>query len=170
MIAARQAERLVAPPPPALKPGSREAEVFEPPLHLRPGQGWPKWRMAVRIPSVVSRARSMPRVQRPVPTSCRPRPLAPGIDIGEHLLDEREVSSQPCQSAQMKPMAASPAGTTSCSVQVGVGPTILSRGKPTWAASFRAVAVKTPLLRKMTQPGWATLTRSQVAFWSSPGV
>ena len=24
-------------------------------------------------------------------------------------------------------------------------------------------------LRRMTQSGWATLTRSQVAFWSSPG-
>ena len=69
----------------------------------------------------------------------------------------------------MKPMAASPAGTISCSAQVGIGPTILSRGKPTWAASFRAVRVMTPPLRRMTQSGWATLTRSQVAFWSSPG-
>ena len=75
----------------------------------------------------------------------------------------------PYQVAQMKPMAASPAGTMSCSVQVGSGPTILSRGTPTWAASFRAVKVMTPALRRMTQSGWATLTRSQVAFWSSPG-
>src|SRR6266511_6158242 len=71
--------------------------------------------------------------------------------------------------AQMKPRAASPAGTTSCSAQVDVAPTILSRGTPTWAVSFRAAEVMTPKVRRMTQSGWATLTRSQVAFWSSPG-
>ena len=48
----------------------------------------------------------------------------------------------PHQSVQMKPVAASLAGTMSCSAQVGCGPTILLRGKPTWAASFRAVAVR----------------------------
>ena len=45
----------------------------------------------------------------------------------------------------------------------------LVAGMPTWAASFRAVGVLTPAVRRMTQSGWATLTRSQVAFWSSPG-
>ena len=75
----------------------------------------------------------------------------------------------PYKMAQMKPMAASPAGTISCSVQVEYAPTILSRGNPTWAASFRAVEIMTPWARRMTQSGWATLTRSQVAFWSSPG-
>ena len=51
----------------------------------------------------------------------------------------------PTRLAQMKPMAASPACTMSCSAQVACTPTILSRGKPTWAASFRAVQVMTPL-------------------------
>src|SRR6266511_1127416 len=51
----------------------------------------------------------------------------------------------------------------SCSEHAGRLPTIVSRGTPTWAASFRAVVVMTPTLRRMTQSGWATLTRSQVA-------
>jgi hypothetical protein len=70
----------------------------------------------------------------------------------------------PDQVAQMKPMAASPAGSRSCSVQVTAAPTIFSRGNPTWVAAFRAVQVETPALRRMTQSGWATLTRSQIAF------
>ena len=70
----------------------------------------------------------------------------------------------PYQIAQMKPMAASPAGIISCSPQVACDPTILSRGNPTWAASFRAVQVMTLALCRRTQSGCATLTRSQVAF------
>src|SRR5438552_2561244 len=101
MIAAREGERGEQPlRPQRLERCRREAEVVEPPLHLRPRQG-----------------------------------LMAEMAHGRAQRLRRE------QAAQIKPMAASPAGTMSCSPQVPCGPTILSRGTPIWAASFRAVAV-----------------------------
>ena len=145
--------------------------MLEPPLHLCTGQGL----VTEFAHGRAERLRGEHAVQHaPVPRRranipFRPRPLAPGIDVGEDVLDEREMFPVPCKLAQMKPMAASPAGIIACSEQVGDGPTILSRGTPTWAASFRAVGVMPPALRRRTQSGWETFTRSQVSFWSSPG-
>ena len=174
MITTRQAERRQqALRAHLLEPGGSEAEVLEPPLHLRAGQGLVAEFAHGRAQRLRGEqaAQHAPHPRRRADILFRPRPLAPGIDVLEYLLDEREVGlPMPYQFAQMKPMAASPAGIISCSVQVASGPTILSRGTPTWAASFRAVVVMTPTVRRMTQSGWATLTRSQVAFWSSPGV
>src|SRR3989442_378383 len=50
----------------------------------------------------------------------------------------------PYPAMQMKPMAASPAGSRSCSEQLAGSPTILSRGNPTCAASFRVTGVMAP--------------------------
>ena len=70
---------------------------------------------------------------------------------------------------QMKPMAASPARTISCSAQVGVDPTILSREADLGRFLQGGLCHDPANVRRITQSGWATLTRSQVAFWSSPG-
>src|SRR5439155_3119721 len=73
--------------------GWRDDEVFKPPLHLRARQGL----MAKVAHGRAQRFRREQAAQHPpdpMPRAdipCRPRPLAPGIDIGEDVLDEWEV-------------------------------------------------------------------------------
>src|SRR5262245_30926563 len=95
MIAARQAERCdQALRPQFLEPSGGEAEMLESPLHLRPCQGliteFAHGRAQPLRREHAAQQANEPKLCADIPF--RPRPLPPGIHVGEDVLDEREVS------------------------------------------------------------------------------
>src|SRR5262245_44783818 len=94
MIAAGEGERGdQALCPNLLDIGWREGEVLQPPLHLGARQGL----VAKVAHGRPERLRGENALQHTTYPTCRadilcgPRPLVPGIDVLEHILDEREV-------------------------------------------------------------------------------
>ena len=72
-----------------------EGEVFEPPLHLHAGHGLVAEVAHGRADALRSEqgAQHTPDPRRRADIAFQPSPLAPGIDVLEYLLDEREVGS-----------------------------------------------------------------------------
>ena len=94
MIAAGQGDRWEQPlRPQLLERRGGEGEVVEPPLHLRTGQGLVAELAHGRADGLCGE-HAFQHAQVPIhraDIAFRPRPLAPGIDVGEDVLDEWEV-------------------------------------------------------------------------------
>src|SRR5262252_3339780 len=107
--------------------------MFEPPLHLRTGQGVvAKW--AHGGADCLCDEQGLQHAPDPIDRAdlpFRPKPLTPGIDVLQDVRDERKVGPRGMRDGADKADSRVPSCNTSCSVQLAVFPTILSRGKPT---------------------------------------
>ncbi len=134
--------------------------MFESPLHLRAGQGL----VAEVAHGRAERLRGEHAVQHaPDPMHradipFRPRPLAPGIDVGEHLLDEREVSPRAIQDGADEAAGRLP-GRHHVLLRAGrVRPHDLVAGEADLGRFLQGRrGHDASELRRMTQSGWATL-------------
>src|SRR5262249_40077283 len=151
--------------PQFLEPSGGETEGFKPRLHLQPPQG-PVPRCthgpAPRLPPEQA-VQNAPDPQRGADITLRPRPLPPCIDVLAYLLDEREVGSSAVPARADKAHGRL-LGQYRVLLRVGrKRPYDLITGDADlgcFLQAFRAVGVLTPVLRRMTQSGWATWTRS----------
>src|SRR6266571_8869670 len=148
----------------------REGEVVESPLHL-----WPRQWLVAKFPhGRAQRLRGENALQHTTYPTCRAditfrtSPPAPGIDVLEHILDERKVSPRAVPDRANEANGRLP-GRHHVLLRAGrERPHDLVAGEAN-LGRFLQGRRGHPALRRMTQLGWATLTRSQVAFWSSPG-